>query len=449
MWLLIASYFFYMNWNATYALLILSSTIITFCSSLLIRRYENNKKLFLSLCIVSNLGILFFYKYYNFAADVVTSLLVNLHIDLSIDRLDVLLPVGISFYTFQAISYTIDVYKKRVETEKSFLKYALFVSFFPQLVAGPIERSSHLLPQFSNLKSFNYGRFKSGMLLMAWGMFKKVMIADQLAIYVNEVYNQPADHFGTSIIIATVMFAVQIYCDFSGYSDIAIGCARTMGFDLMKNFNNPYFSKSITEFWHRWHISLSTWFKDYLYIPLGGNKKGLRRTYINIFIVFVVSGLWHGAAATFILWGAIHGVIIILERVFMPLSNKIYDYLNWNRNNFSFKLFKNIFVLIIVCFAWLFFRANTISEAFILLKNMIVFDGGFEWYEKLPILNIFYFSLISLFLVEYANAKFSLIEKLNKQHIVLRWGVYIGLILITLIFGTYGQEEASFLYFQF
>lgn len=448
-WLLIASYYFYMNWNASYALLIFTSTVATYFSSILIHKFSNKKKPILVLCVLINLAILFFYKYYNFFARLITDSLNTFNYKLEIDRLDILLPVGISFYTFQAISYTADVYRGDIEPETNFIRYALFVSFFPQLVAGPIERSSRLLPQFVKHKDFGLNRLKSGALLMLWGFFKKVVIADYLALLVNQVYNNPSEHYGFSVILATIFFTIQIYCDFSGYSDIAIGCARIMGIDLMKNFDNPYFSKSITEFWRRWHISLSTWFRDYLYIPLGGNKKGVVRTYVNIFIVFLVSGLWHGASLTFVLWGAIHGIVIIVERLVKPYANNLYDKLNWNLSSFSYALYKNIIVLVIVVFAWLFFRANSISDAILLVKNMAYLRKDLDWIYSLNFKISAFVAIILLFLVEYMNSKHSIIQFINKQNVFFRWSLYIVILFFILIFGTYGQEETTFIYFQF
>jgi len=293
----------------------------------------------LLVSLLVNLGFLVYFKYTNFFIDTFVSSFKLFGENLEISTLNIILPVGISFYTFQTLSYTIDIYRKQLKPTKDALSFFTFVAFFPQLVAGPIERASHLLPQFYKTYKFNYKQVKSGLLLVAFGLFKKMVIADRLAILVNQVYNNPTDHGGLDLIIATVFFAFQIYCDFSGYSDIAIGLARTMGFDLMKNFDSPYFSKSITEFWRRWHISLSTWFRDYVYIPLGGSRKGTYRTYANLFIVFFVSGLWHGAAITFVIWGAIHGLIIVLEKAFKPKLHGFLKTINFNLNSAGSNIF--------------------------------------------------------------------------------------------------------------
>lgn len=314
-WLLIASYFFYMCWNTKYALILLFSTAVTYVGGILIskaNKVEDNrkkiiyKKVFVALSFIINLSILFLFKYFDFAIDNINRILAVLNIQLLNPKFDVVLPVGISFYIFQALGYTVDVYREDVKAERNFLKYALFVSFFPQLVAGPIERSKNLLEQMYEKHYFEAQRVKDGLLLMIWGGFQKIVIADRIAIVVDTIFNKFPEYGGMYIIVAAILFAFQIYCDFSGYSIIAVGAAKVMGFRLMENFNAPYFSMSISEFWRRWHISLSTWFKDYVYIPLGGNRKGKIRKYINIMIVFFVSGLWHGASWNYIVWGGLN-----------------------------------------------------------------------------------------------------------------------------------------------
>ena len=309
--LLTASYYFYMNWKPGYALLIFTSTLVTWLCGLMVEKSEikRNKKVFLILSLLINFGILFVFKYFNFINESVYVLLEKYKIRWTIPNLDILLPVGISFYTFQAVGYTIDVYRGDLKAEKNLGIYALFVSFFPQLVAGPIERAKNLLPQFHEKHFPDPDRINIGLKQMIWGYFIKIVVADRLALYINAVYNNVNAHNGTTLLIATIFFSFQIYCDFAGYSNIAIGAAKIMGFDLMTNFTRPYFSSNIHEFWQRWHISLSTWFRDYLYIPLGGNRVGKFRNYVNILITFVVSGLWHGANWTFVIWGALHGFI--------------------------------------------------------------------------------------------------------------------------------------------
>jgi D-alanyl-lipoteichoic acid acyltransferase DltB (MBOAT superfamily) len=309
--LLAASLFFYACWNPAYVLLILLSVLVTWLSGILMEaKTQSQKQTILAGSLIINLGILFFFKYYNFFADQFGRV-----ISFNIPNFNILLPVGISFYTFQALGYSIDVYRGTVKAERNFINYALFVTFFPALVAGPIERTANLLPQFKINNSFDYDKVTSGLKLAAWGMFKKVVIADRLAVYVNAVYDNPAVYPACSIALATFFFAFQIYCDFSGYSDIAIGSARALGFNLMTNFRQPYFARSIADFWRRWHISLTTWLTDYIYIPLGGNRRGLLRQCINIIIVFALSGLWHGAAWNFVAWGILHGLFQVIERL--------------------------------------------------------------------------------------------------------------------------------------
>ena len=310
LFLLIASYFFYMNWKPVYAVLIFSSTLITYSCGILVEKSNSvrRKKLFLIVSLSMNFSILFIYKYFNFLNDSVFKALDFLNIRWELPNLDLLLPVGISFYTFQAVGYTIDVYRGDLKAEKNLGIYALFVSFFPQLVAGPIERAKNLLPQFREKHYLDSARLVSGIKQMVWGFFMKLVIADRLSLIVNTAYNNADAHNGTTLLIATILFSFQIYCDFAGYSNIAIGASRIMGFDLMTNFRRPYFAKNIGEFWQRWHISLSTWFRDYLYIPLGGNRVSKSRNYLNVFITFVVSGIWHGANWTFVFWGFLHGI---------------------------------------------------------------------------------------------------------------------------------------------
>ena len=319
-WLLATSYFFYMCWNAKYALLLLWSTAITYLSGLLIDRcerrqgQESRKKIFVALSFALNLSILFLFKYFDFAIENINYVLGKCHLELIVPKFDLLLPVGISFYIFQALSYTMDVYRKDIYVERNFLKYALFVSFFPQLVAGPIERSKNLLRQIGTGIPFSYENFRRGLLLMLWGYFQKIVIADRIALLVDTVYGNVDQYQGGYFLLASVLFAVQIYCDFAGYSIIAIGTARILGIQLMENFNAPYFAMSVSEFWRRWHITLGRWFREYVYIPMGGSRKGTGRTIWNLFVVWALTGLWHGADWNFVLWGLYFGLWLILER---------------------------------------------------------------------------------------------------------------------------------------
>lgn len=300
-WLLLASYYFYMGWNAKYIVLLFFTTVVTYIGSLIIEKYR--KKWILFLTLVLNFSVLFYFKYIQFAWNNLGHICNKLGIPFIEHKFDILLPVGISFFTFQAVGYTIDVYRKEIYAERNFFRYALFVSFFPQLVAGPIERSKNLLKQLDKTYTYSYDRMREGLLLMLWGFFLKLVIADRAAIFVDTVFADTNKYAGLYIVVATIIFAFQIYCDFYGYSVIAMGSARIIGLNLMDNFNAPYFSRSVAEFWRRWHISLSTWFRDYLYIPLGGSHKGKIRNYLNLMIVFLTSGLWHGSAWTYVTWG--------------------------------------------------------------------------------------------------------------------------------------------------
>ena len=312
-WLLISSYFFYMCWNIKYTLLIIMSTVITYFGGLFLEKAKClkikpqvkviYKKSILALVLFLNLGILFYFKYINLALEIVREVLLSINIDIIVSTYDIMLPVGISFYTFQALSYTIDVYRDDIYAERNFFRYALFVAFFPQLVAGPIERSKNLLRQLAEPKRFDFENMREGLLLMLWGFFLKIVLADRIAIFVDTVYADILTFSGYYLIIATMLFAVQIYCDFSGYSTIAMGTAKILGITLIENFDAPYLSISVAEFWRKWHISLTSWFKDYLYIPLGGGRKGKIKKYANKLIVFLISGLWHGAQGSYILWG--------------------------------------------------------------------------------------------------------------------------------------------------
>lgn len=332
LFLLVASYYFYMNWVPTYALLIMGSTVITFFCGRYVGMQSDNKKrkIVLVLSLVINFGILFLFKYYNFINESIFAIFDNIGLRTKMPEFKLLLPVGISFYTFQAVGYSIDVYRGVIKPERSFRDYALFVSFFPQLVAGPIERAKNLLPQFQKKHAFNYDNVSVGFRWMLWGYFMKLCVADRLSMYVDAVYGNVPQHNGTSLLLATIFFTFQIYCDFGGYSLIAIGAAKVMGFNLMENFKRPYFARSIGDFWKRWHISLSTWFKDYVYIPLGGSRVPYLRHMLNLLITFIVSGAWHGAAWNFVIWGVIHGFFLIVENI-ISKRNLCFEMTNNNR----------------------------------------------------------------------------------------------------------------------
>lgn len=436
--LLVASYYFYMNWKAEYALLLLSSTVITYLAALGISRSadKGRKKLFLVLSIILNLAILFFFKYYNFLADNVEVLLYSCGIKIDIPDFPLLLPVGISFYTFQALGYSIDVYRGTTPVEKDFATYALFVSFFPQLVAGPIERSNNLLPQFKKPHLFDYDRVMGGVKLMLWGYFMKLVVADRCSIYVDAIYNNIAHHNGGSYLVASFLFPFQIYGDFAGYSLIAIGVARIMGFTLMENFRRPYLACSVGEFWHRWHISLSTWFKDYVYIPLGGNRVSKARCYLNLFITFLVSGIWHGANWTFFCWGALHGGLLCIEKA-VGISRAKYT---------GFKKFIHwLITFMLVCFAWIFFRANNLDDAITVISGIFTNWGTpkLEFAHWFAIAIAFAVLFIKEFIDEFCpKSSDSFLLRPVVQHLYM-----IVMICYILLFGVLGGDQ--FIYFQF
>jgi alginate O-acetyltransferase complex protein AlgI len=370
--LLLASYLFYAAWRYEYALLLLFSTVIDFFAARAMGNAQDQarRRLYLMLSIFVNLGLLFVFKYFNFFNDSVHGLFQLFNVDYRFAGLDVLLPVGISFYTFQSLAYIFDVYRGKLKAEQHFGIFALYVSFFPQLVAGPIERATHMLPQFHRQHFFNEGRINSGLRLILWGMFKKVVIADRLAVYVNQVYNNPDDYTGWPLLLATYFFAFQIYCDFSGYSDMAVGTARVLGFDLMENFRQPYVALSVTSFWRRWHISLSTWFRDYLYIPLGGNRVSTWRWYFNLSIVFLVSGLWHGARWTFVIWGALHAFYVLMEIGLGAVNTWGAKRLGRSEGVRLPDWLKMVITFHLVLFSWIFFRANSLADALLIVRNL-------------------------------------------------------------------------------
>ena len=465
-WLLIASYYFYMSWNAKYAVLIGGSTLITYISALLMEKAkeQRTKKIELVACLLANLGILALFKYGNFAIETINMFLRFFHISTIDGRFHYLLPVGISFYTFQALGYMIDVYRGDVEAETNFPRYALFVSFFPQLVAGPIERSKNLLGQMRKVEEialWNAHRIASGAILMVWGFFMKMVIADRVAIVVDTVFDKYYTFGSTSLILAAIGFTVQIYCDFGSYSLIAIGAAKIMGFDLMENFNTPYFARNIRDFWSRWHISLSTWFKDYLYIPLGGNRKGKVRKALNIMIVFLVSGLWHGASWNFVLWGGIHGLYQVIADALQKPRNWLVQKLQVNTKCASWKLLQMAGTFVLVVFAWIFFRAGSVTEAFAIIARMFsrpdpwtLFSGViyFVGLDRME-MNILLWSLAALVLVDalkYRTQK-TLDKILFEQNLWFRWLVIIGLLVVIFVFGEYGPnyDAQQFIYFQF
>lgn len=455
-WLLAASYYFYMSWNARYALLIAASTLITYVSGIAIERYRDSGRTgrrltVLFSCLGINLGILLFFKYGNFLIASLDRGLELLHIGSVDQRFYFLLPVGISFYTFQALGYTIDVYRGDVRAETNLIRYALFVSFFPQLVAGPIERSKNLLSQMQNIaeiKLWNARRVTSGTILMIWGFFVKMVIADRAAVLVNTVFDNYRMYGSTELVLAAVFFALQIYCDFGSYSLIAIGAAKIMGFELMENFNTPYFACSIREFWSRWHISLSTWFRDYLYIPLGGNRRGRARKAANIMIVFLASGLWHGADWSYVVWGGIHGAYQVIGDYLASFREKCIRKLRVNTACFSWKFLQTAVTFVLVVFAWIFFRADSIGDALQYIRRIwvrptpwVLFNGEiFTLGLDRPEMNILFVAICMLGLVDLVRyrKKMTLDVFLMQQNLWFRGGVMIGLVVLIFVCGKYG-----------
>ena len=445
--LLIASYYFYLTWNAKLFFLILFTTAISYASGIFIERKPKYKKLWMIISVVASLSILFFFKYYNFMVGTIGNFF---GADLT---LNLILPVGISFYTFQTLSYSIDVYRGDIKAEHHFGYYALFVSFFPQLVAGPIERPDNLLPQLHAEHKFNTDDLYIGAKRMLAGFFKKIAVADMVAPYVNAVYNNPGNAKGLSIIIATLLFAVQIYCDFSGYTDIAIGCARIMGIRLMQNFDRPYSAENIRDFWSRWHISLSSWFKDYLYIPLGGNRKGYARQLVNLFIVFLVSGLWHGAEWTFILWGLLHGIYRVVGDLTHKKRNALYAKAGFNTNSRGVKIFRTAITFTLVCFAWIFFRANNTAELLTILKQLFTTFGASTFVNELGLtLNGALIVVLAIVIMIICDRKLTLKEYnlpsgaklLNGTSLYLLWAIIFAWLILLASGGS-----SAFIYFQF
>lgn len=474
LWLLMASYYFYMQWNAAYALLILFSTVVTYVGGRVIYKLENRccmafsqhlyrgKKLCLSLCIIVNLAVLGYYKYFFHVVSWINKVLEPAGFSGLNVKEDILLPVGISFYTLQALGYLIDVYRKKIPAEHNFLHYALFVSFFPQLVAGPIERTQNLIGQLKKSQSFDYENLRRGFLLILYGLFLKMVIADNAAVIVDAVYMDTNSLPGVYILVATAFFAFQIYCDFYGYSVIARGSALLLGIRLTDNFIAPYYSRSVKEFWCRWHVSLYSWFRDYIYIPLGGARKGRLRRKINLLTVFSVSGLWHGASLSFVFWGILNGIYQVLANVGMELRNRILKRESEALSDliFSQKLLRMAGTFWLVTFSWLFFRAGSMQKAWEAIKNMsplynwnIVWDGSLTdlagGNRSLVVLLI---SIGVLMVVDYFKYKeIDMAGFILVQQFWFRYLIHAALFFVILIFGHYGEayDAQQFIYFQF
>lgn len=454
--LLIASYYFYMFYQADLMFLIVTTTVISWGASFIIEKTERIalRRLMLAVTLIVCLGILFFYKYFNFLAGSVVSIINLLGGEASPVVLNLILPVGISFYTFQTLSYVIDVYRGDIKTEKNLFFYALFVSFFPQLVAGPIERPDNLVPQLKQAHGFNRDDFIRGGKYMIVGFFKKIVIADLISAYVNAVYNDVQSATGIGVVIATALFAVQIYCDFSGYTDIATGCARMMGIRLMKNFDHPYTATSIKEFWSRWHISLSSWFKDYLYIPLGGNRCKKWRHLLNIVIVFAVSGLWHGANWTYVVWGLLHGFYQVVGNLTRKKRDALIRRIGFSKDSLPVVLVRRLITFVLVGFSWIFFRANNMSEAAVLLTALFTNPGSLQTTLGAMGLDLTAILLcaLSIFVLYVIDRLHVYGEEPDGSGMLVRRGAFVYFVWIVFIAWTLLLSKdmvSTFIYFQF
>jgi len=460
--LLIASYYFYMCWKAEYAILLLISTSVAYAAGLGIAGTDDvrKRKTYLWSSLVVLLGILFTFKYYNFVGGTLQAVLAKFSIAITLPYSELLLPIGISFYTFQKISYIVDVYKGHAKVERHFGVFAVYSCFFPQLVAGPIERPKHLLHQFYERHDFSYENAVAGLRQIMWGVFKKVVVADRIAILVKSVYADPHSYAGLPLLVATVFFAFQIYCDFSGYTDIALGSAKLLGFDLMANFRQPYFSKSIPEFWRRWHISLSTWFRDYLYIPLGGNRVTKWRWYYNLFITFFISGLWHGANWTFAAWGALHGTYMVIDSFVGGPRDRLRERLKSVFLQSAFDWLNVALTFALVTIAWIPFRAANFSDAWFVFTHL--FAGATHWVDLGAdaiqfrgmglnglelMLSVTFIGIVVIY--DWFDSRAGGVwESLNVKPLPVRWAFYYALMILVLFFGPYNQAQ-NFIYFQF
>jgi alginate O-acetyltransferase complex protein AlgI len=446
--LLVASCYFYMAFIPVYILILGGTIVVDYFAGIWLEKTEGKKRKWLLIAsLIANIGVLAVFKYYNFLNDNLSAILNSMGYENRVPYLSILLPIGLSFHTFQAMSYTIEVYRKNQKAERNFGIYALYVMFYPQLVAGPIERPQNMLHQFYEKHYLKFENVIEGLKLMCWGFFMKLVVADRLAIYVNAAYNNPDKHNGVTLAVATVFFAFQIYCDFAGYSNIAIGSARVMGFKLMTNFNRPYFSASISEFWKRWHISLSTWFRDYLYISLGGNKVSIPRWYFNLFFVFTVSGLWHGANWTFIIWGALNGFYLVFATVTEKIRKQIGRFLGFDKVPRFNKMIQIIITFILICFTWIFFRANSSSDAFLIVNKIFTSFGSLYIGEFQQFIYCIA-AIAMLLLIEYRQNYYS---HTPLPYVGRNWVkeqlAYAFLIIMILVLGVF--DGGQFIYFQF
>ncbi|MDJ0366883.1 MBOAT family O-acyltransferase [Hymenobacter sp. H14-R3] len=458
--LLATSYYFYLSWQPAYGLLLAGTTLLDYFSGVRMSRLATKpaRRPWLYLSLASNLGTLFIFKYFNFFAAAAGELAALLHAPFMGPTLALALPVGVSFYTFQSVAYIVDVYQGKLPAEQNLGRFALFVAFWPQLVAGPIERGSQMLPQLRARHAFDYGRVASGLRLMAWGMFKKVVIADRLALLANPVFDHPHRFAGLPLLLAVAAFTGQIYADFSGYTDLARGTARVLGYHLVLNFRQPYLATSVGDFWRRWHMSLSGWFRDYVYIPLGGSRAGRARTQLNVFLVFLLSGLWHGASWTFVLWGALHGLYLVLESLTAPARTALGQRLGLPTRPGLQRALGTGSTLALVAFAWIFFRANSLPDAFYIATHLfrgwghlptaqlaaVVAGLGRHYVAELLVAAG---AVLLLLISDYRAERGSVAAWLAGWPAAGRWAGYAGLLLAMLYFGIFGSSQ--FIYFQF
>ncbi len=457
--LLAASCLFYMAFIPKYILILVFTIVVDYFAGRWIENANGGHRKFrLGFSLAANIGVLAYFKYFNFLAENANTIMQASGWQGNLVLQNIILPIGLSFHTFQAMSYTIEVYRGTQRAERHFGIYALYVMFYPQLVAGPIERPQNLLHQFYEVHTFDYRRVTNGLKLMAWGLFKKVVIADRLAVLVDAVYKYPQGQSGFYLALATVAFAYQIYCDFSGYSDMALGAAEVMGFRLMQNFRQPYHARTISEFWRRWHISLSTWFRDYVYIPLGGNRSGALRQFVNLFVTFLISGLWHGAQWTFVAWGALHGLYLGFGMLTRPWRDRAWASLGFAPNQ-RFRVSVGIFVtFVLVCIGWVFFRAKTMADAAFILGHLHT-GWGELLRPKLVVENLrqlgFYthdisyiaVALLILMAVHQMQRRGSVRDWIERQSMGVRWSIYFGAMAGIVVMGVFDRQ--SFIYFQF
>jgi alginate O-acetyltransferase complex protein AlgI len=447
--LLIASCIFYMFFIPVYIFILFTTILIDYFAAIYISRSEGRKrKLYLIISIFSTCLVLFVFKYFNFFNGNFKALATAAHWNYPIHALKILLPIGLSFHTFQSLSYVIEVYRGNQKPEKHFGIYALYVMFYPQLVAGPIERPQNMLHQFYEKHDFDYDNVTHGLKQMLWGYFKKVVIADRLSTYVNAVYNNADHHNGTSLLLATIFFAFQIYCDFSGYSDIAIGSARVMGFKLMTNFNRPYFARTVSEFWKRWHISLSTWFKDYVYIPLGGNRVIKPLIYLNLFLTFLLSGLWHGANWTYVIWGGLNGLYLITALIFYKANSRIKQLFQTGHLIYLNRFFNILITFLLITFSWIFFRASSFREGIVIIHKFFFERGKLFISDNKSLIYSISFLLVLLVVEAFEEYKlFNNFSLYNNKKAIVRYVTYCCLVVCIILFGVFDANQ--FIYFQF